>query len=70
MTTKQRPKPLRFRQEARQDAKELARLDHQFQQGRAYELMLARQYLAGPKATGIGSGVEAARALERMEHRR
>jgi hypothetical protein len=69
MTTT-RPKPLRLRHAERQLAEETARQDHSFQQGRAYELMLARRFLAGPKATGIGSAVEAARALERMEHRR
>ena len=40
----------------------------QFGQGREYELLLARSFLE--KADGIGSGAEAAAALERKEHRR
>jgi hypothetical protein len=52
----------------KQAKREAAIAQEQFDQGRAYELHLATTKLAA--AAGIGSGVEAAGFLGRLEHRR
>jgi hypothetical protein len=68
--TKVKPRPLRLRLEDRRLAEETAARGREFDQGVEFERQRAMRYLAGPKASGIGSGREAAAALERMEHRR
>lgn len=63
--------PVRTAREAREFTKgnkHLSDAVFQFNEGREYELLMARAYLE--KADGIDSGAAAAAVLERKEHRR